>query len=345
MIIKTVSAFLLLGALAIPAMPARSEASAGAATATPTTAVAPMVVDTLKPADAPKAVEMTDTADLPRLSSQSALVLDEADGAPLIVKNPEMLTPIASISKLMTAMVVLDAKQDMNEKLTITHDDVDLLRHSGSRIAVGTVLTRGQLLHLALISSENRAAFALSRYYPGGRAQCIQAMNRKARQLGMTHTAFDDPTGLSSHNQSTAEDLAKMVQAAVRYPLIHEITTTAHYEISRTAMVKIRGRHTRHHAVAWRTVIREMAFNNTNQLVRNGDWDIGLSKTGFINEAGHCLVMQAKIASKPVIIVLLDAEGKYGRISDARHIRDWIEAHASRGHVAGRHAPAGLAMQ
>uniref|UniRef100_E6QR87 D-alanyl-D-alanine endopeptidase (DD-endopeptidase) (Penicillin-binding protein 5) (PBP-5) n=1 Tax=mine drainage metagenome TaxID=410659 RepID=E6QR87_9ZZZZ len=272
--------------------------------------------------------------DQPRLSALSVLVLDEATGSTLLDKNPDLETPIASISKLMTAMVVLDAKQPMNEKLAVTDADVDKLRHSSSRLAVGTVLTRAQMFHLALIASENRAAFALARNYPGGEEKCIQAMNRKAKALGMTHTVFEDPTGLTSHNQSTAEDLAKMVQAAAGYQVIHEITTTAHYQITRTARVKVRQRHAHHRSVVWRSVTQEVAFNNTNPLVREGHWDIGLSKTGFINEAGHCLVMQAKIASKRVVIVILDSMGKYGRINDAKRIRQWVEAHVKHNEVA-----------
>lgn len=260
----------------------------------------------------------------PQLSALSVLVLDQNDGACLYRKNENMETPIASISKLMTAMVVLDAHPDMNEVLEVTQADVDILRHSSSRLAVGTRLTRGELLHLALIASENRAASALSRNYPGGQASFIAAMNAKAHQLSMEHTSFEDPTGLSSHNQSTATDLAKMVQAAIRYPVIHQITTTANYEITRAALTRIRHRHKQ----GLRMVTQRVEFHNTNQLVRDDNWDIGLSKTGFINEAGHCLVMQAKIAQRPVIIVLLDASGKYGRISDAKRIRGWLEHQA-----------------
>ncbi|MEQ1667164.1 MAG: serine hydrolase [Sulfuriferula sp.] len=262
-----------------------------------------------------------DTADLAQLSALSVLVLDQKDSQPLYQKNVDMETPIASITKLMTAMVVLDAHLDMAEMLEITQADVDKLRHTSSRLAVGTRLSRGELMHLALIASENRAASALSQNYPGGHAKFIAAMNHKAKTLGMAHTAFEDSTGLSSNNKSTAADLAKMVQAAVRYPLIHEITTTGNYEIIRSAVVMV-GR--KHHKKA-QTVERRVAFNNTNQLVRDQQWDIGLSKTGFINEAGHCLVMQAKIAQKPVIIVLLDAYGRYGRINDAKRIKAWLE--------------------
>ena len=262
-----------------------------------------------------------ENADLPHLSALSALVLNQNDGQPLYQKNIDMETPIASISKLMTAMVVLDAHLDMDEVLEISQADVDMLRHTSSRLPVGTRLSRGELMHLALIASENRAASALARNYPGGKEKFIAAMNHKARSLGMTHTAFEDSTGLSSNNQSTATDLAKMVQAAARYPTIHEITTTGSYEITSTVMMKVR------HKIkqAWRSVTHRVAFHNTNQLVRDDNWNIGLSKTGFINEAGHCLVMQANIAQKPVIIVLLDAYGKYGRINDAKRIKEWLE--------------------
>ncbi|MDR3391517.1 MAG: D-alanyl-D-alanine endopeptidase [Sulfuriferula sp.] len=275
---------------------------------------------------------MPDSAELPHLSALSVLVLNQDDDLPLYQKNTDMETPIASISKLMTAMVVLDSHPDMDEVLEITQADVDTLRHSSSRLAVGTRLSRGELLHLALIASENRAASALARNYPGGMEKFIAAMNRKTRSLGMLHTRFEDPTGLSSNNQSTATDLAKMVQAAIRYPTIHEITTTGSYEITSTGMVKVRHKHKQ----SWRSVTRKVAFRNTNELVRDDNWDIGLSKTGFINEAGHCLVMQATIAQKPVIIVLLDAYGKYGRISDAKRIKEWLEQRSVNNKVALR---------
>ncbi|MHB0992191.1 MAG: D-alanyl-D-alanine endopeptidase [Burkholderiales bacterium] len=271
----------------------------------------------------------------PGVSALSVLVLDQKDGLPLYQKNANMETPIASISKLMTAMVVLDAHPNMDETLTVTQADVDMLRHSSSRLAVGTELTRGELLHLALIASENRAAYALARNYPGGMPSFIAAMNAKARQLGMEHTSFEDPTGLSSHNQSTAADLAKMVQAAIRYPVIHQITTTANYEVTRTTVARMRGKHKNR----LRTITQTVEFHNTNQLLRDESWNIGLSKTGFINEAGHCLVMQAKIAQKPVIIVLLDASGKYGRINDARRIRSWLERHPDSNKLAAHMQP------
>mgnify|MGYP002795059105 CR=1 FL=1 len=258
------------------------------------------------------------------LSALSVLVLNQSNGQPLYQKNVDMETPIASISKLMTAMVVLDAHLDMDAMLEISQADVDTLRHTSSRLPVGTRLSRSEMLHLALIASENRAASALARNYPGGWDKFIAAMNRKARSLGMEHTSFEDSTGLSSNNQSTAADLGKMVQAAARYPTIHEITTTGSYEVTSTGIVKVRHKQKQ----SWRTVTRRVAFHNTNQLVRDDTWDIGLSKTGFINEAGHCLVMQATIAQKPVIIVLLDAYGKYARISDAKRIKEWLELRA-----------------
>lgn len=259
----------------------------------------------------------------PQLSSLSVLVLNQNNGQALYQKNIDVQTPIASISKLMTAMVMLDAHLPMDEAITISPLDVDNLRHSSSRLAVGTTLSREELLHLALIASENRAAHALARNYPGGLQRFINAMNNKARALNMQHTTFEDPTGLSSNNRSTAEDLAKMVEAAARYPQIRDITTTGSYEITRPALVRVGHRRKKE----WRHIVRRVEFHNTNRLVRNENWNIGLSKTGFINEAGHCLVMQAKIAQKQVIIVLLDA-GKYARVADAERIKTWLEHRA-----------------
>lgn len=256
----------------------------------------------------------------PHLNSLSVLVLNQDNGQALYQKNIDTQTPIASITKLMTAMVILDAHQPMDEDITISPLDVDYLRHSSSRLAVGTTLSRGELLHLALIASENRAAYALARNYPGGLRLFIQAMNNKARALNMQHTTFEDPTGLSSNNRSTAEDLAKMVEAATHYPQIRDITTTGSYEITRPALVRVGHRHKKE----WRHIVKRVEFHNTNRLVRNENWSIGLSKTGFINEAGHCLVMQAKIARKEVIIVLLDG-GKYARVADAERIKTWLE--------------------
>ena len=274
----------------------------------------------------------------PRLNALSVLVLNQDNGQTLYQKNSGVETPIASITKLMTAMVILDAHLPMEETLTISALDIDKLRHTGSRLPVGTKLTRGELLHLALIASENRAAHALARTYPGGRERFIYAMNNKARNLAMQHTAFEDPTGLSSNNRSTAEDLAKLVEAASHYPQIRDITTTGSYEISHPALVRVNGKHKKQ----WRHVVRRVEFRNTNRLVRDNNWNIGLSKTGFINEAGHCLVMQTKIAQQRVIIVLLDAYGKYARLADAQHIKTWLEHRVTDNSVAALNAPGTL---
>ena len=248
------------------------------------------------------------TGKQPSLGSSAALVLDQESGQVLYGKNSQAIVPIASISKLMTAMVVLDANLDPDEAISVTNDDVDWLRGSSSRLQVGATLTRDQLLRLALMASENRAAAALSRVYPTGRPGFIVAMNDKARSLGLSGTHFSDPTGLSSANVSTAEDLATMVSAAHAYPQIREYSTSP-------GLVMQVGK-------------RSVAFHNTNGLVANPGWDIGLSKTGFINEAGRCLVMQAQLAGRAVIIVLLDSWGKYTRTADASRIRQWIEAAA-----------------
>jgi len=245
------------------------------------------------------------------LRSSMALVVDQKSGRTLYSKNIGERAPIASITKLMTAMVVLDAKLPLDEKLSIGKEDVDSLRNTHSRLQVGTKLSREMAMQLALMSSENRAAAALARHYPGGFPAFIAAMNRKAASLGMSQTHFVDSTGLNSDNVSTAQDLAKMVQAAYQYPLIREMTTTGSYD------------------VAMKATGRRMQFKNTNMLVRNGSWQIGLSKTGYINEAGHCLVMQAEIAKQPMIIVLLDSWGKLSRIGDAQRIKKWMESSLS----------------
>ncbi len=247
----------------------------------------------------------------PSVKSGSALVLEQGAGAPLFQKNAGIVVPIASITKLMTAMVVLDSTPDLQGTIVISDADVDYLRGSRSRLSVGASMTRETALLLALMSSENRAAHALGRHYPGGMPAFVAAMNEKARSLGMRDTHFDDPTGLSSSNVSTAYDLAKMVSAAYRYPLVREFSTTP------DAVVEVAG--------------RQVAFNNTNPLVKSASWEVGLSKTGYINEAGKCLVMQARVADRPVVIVLLDSVGKLTRVGDANRIKRWMEhAHASR---------------
>jgi D-alanyl-D-alanine endopeptidase (penicillin-binding protein 7) len=246
------------------------------------------------------------------LSSEMALVVDQETGRVLYRKNSDLQTPIASITKLMTAMVLLDAGLPLERRVQIQSDDVDHLRHSGSRLRVGTILTRRELLQLALMSSDNRAAAALARTYPGGRAVFVPAMNRKARELGMRSSRFADPTGLNAGNVSTAEDLVRMVRAALRYPLIQKITTTPRY------------------LLALPGVRRPMEYRNTNVFVRNDSWDIGLSKTGYIKEAGRCLVMQAMVAGRPLIMVTLNAQGKLSGFGDANRIRRWLESGPSR---------------
>lgn len=240
------------------------------------------------------------------LFSASALVIDQATGQPIFQKSPDTVVPIASISKLMTAMVVLDAKLDMQEVISIGEEDVDTLKGTRSRLQVGTTMTREMAMLLALMSSENRAAHALGRHYPGGLPAFVAAMNQKARALGMASSRFEEPTGLSTNNVSTAHDLAKMVAAASQYPEIRAFSTTAE------ARVDLRGR------------IQD--FRNTNALVKNDNWEIGVSKTGYISEAGRCLVMQAKVADKPVVIVLLDSNGKMTRVGDAMRIKRWMES-------------------
>jgi serine-type D-Ala-D-Ala endopeptidase (penicillin-binding protein 7) len=250
------------------------------------------------------------------LQSASAVVVDQTSGAVLFEKNPSTQVPIASITKLMTAMVALDAKPSLSEELTIGDEDVDTLKGTRSRLKVGTQLTREEMLRLALMASENRAAAALSRHYPGGRTAFVAAMNRKAKELGLTDTSFEDSTGLTAANVSSARDLTKMVAAAHRYPLIRQYSTTAEYDVN----------------IAGRT----QSFHNTNSLVKNDSWDIGLSKTGYINEAGKCLVMQAWLNNKPMIIVLLDSWGKLTRIGDANRIKRWVESAAlAQAHAAG----------
>lgn len=239
------------------------------------------------------------------LKSASVLVLDQNTGQALLEKQAGAVVPIASITKLMTAMVLLDAHLDPLEILTITSDDKDLLRHSRSRLPVGTRLPREQALLLALLASENRAAHALGRTFPGGLSAFVQAMNAKAKALGLTGARFEDPSGLSSGNVATAWDLARILEAAYRYPEIRDFSTRSETTIQA-------GR-------------RSIQFPNTNALVRNPRWSIGLSKTGYIQEAGRCLVMQAMLANRPVLVILLDSWGKYTRLGDANRIKQWLE--------------------
>ena len=240
------------------------------------------------------------------LESRAAVVMNAETGETLYSKNPGRTMPIASITKLMTAMVVLDAHLPMDEPVTITEEDVDTLRHTTSRLPVGTVLPRREMMLLALMASENRAAAALARTYPGGTAAAVAAMNRKAQELGMSNTHFLDPTGLHSENSASPTDLVRMVKTARNYPEIHQFTTTAE------------------HVAAIRN--RQVQFRNTNALVKSDTWNIEVSKTGFINEAGKCLVMQARISATPVVIVLMDSSGRYTRIGDANRVKKWLES-------------------
>ena len=242
----------------------------------------------------------------PGLHSHAALLLDMQNGEAVYQKNATQIVPIASITKLMTAMVMLDANLPMQEELVITDDDVDTLKGSRSRLSVGARLTRQETLLLALMSSENRAAHALGRNYPGGISAFVAAMNRKAQELGMTNSRFLDPTGLNSSNVSTARDLAKMVGAAYKYPAIREASTTS------DARMDVLG--------------RMLEYRNTNPLVRTDGWEIGVSKTGYIREAGKCLVMQAKVNNRPMLFVLLDSEGSMTRVGDANRLKKWAEA-------------------
>ena len=258
----------------------------------------------------------------PELSSSMALIVDESTGEIIYAKNAESRTSIASITKLMTAMVTLDLHLPLADKITISNDDIDRVKGTRSRLNVGIALTRRELLHLALMSSENRAAAALARSYPGGTHAFVAAMNRKAVQLGMINTHFADSSGLRSDNQSTAEDLARMVRAAHTYPIIHELTTAASYDLQMPIYKRARS------LVHKKLVLRNIAFRNTNKLVNEKDWQIGVSKTGFISEAGHCLVMQVTIANQALIIVLLDSAGKYTRIDDAVRVKRWLESNS-----------------
>lgn len=241
----------------------------------------------------------------PRLGSAAALVKDQQTGEYLVAKRTEDVMPIASITKLMTAMVVLDARLDLNEPITIKEEDKDRLRHSQSRLWIGTHLTRRDALLLMLMASENRAARALGRTFPGGIPALVDAMNEKAFALGLTDTKFEDPAGLSDGNVSTAQDLSRLVASACCYPLICAYSTQTETTI--------------------RSGKRRLNFGNTNTLVHSQRWHIGLSKTGYIHEAGNCLVMQVQLAQRPVLMVLLNSDGKKVRLRDAQRIKQWME--------------------
>ena len=251
------------------------------------------------------------TADDLDLKSSVAYVIDQDTNEVLLSKNDQAILPIASITKLMTGVVLSEAKLSMEESITITQDDVDTEKGSSSRLKVGTTLTRGELLHLSLMASENRAAHAIGRTYPGGLNAFVDLMNAKATSLGMRDTRYIEPTGLSSRNQSSAKDLATLVSFAYQDPMLRELSTSPSYQVEV-------GKHT-------------LNYKTTNRLIKNPNWDIGLQKTGYISEAGQCLVMQAKIAGRKLIMVFLDSAGKLSRITDAERVRRWVEVnHAFR---------------
>ncbi len=248
----------------------------------------------------------------PNVKSSGVLVYDPTTGTTLFAKNADQAAPIASITKLMTAMVVLDANQPLDEVIEISSEDIDTLKNTHSRLPVGTHFRRDDLMRLALMASDNRAAAALGRNYPGGLPACVEAMNAKAKLLGANQAHYVDSSGLSPSNVASPADLGKIVAAAATYPIITEYTTTGAVNVTLPDSK------------------RKLNFVNTNSLVGHSDWKIGLSKTGYINEAGKCLVMQAMIANQPVVIVLLDSWGRLTRIADANRIRKWLERNPSK---------------
>ena len=239
------------------------------------------------------------------LKSSVALVMDQDSHEVLFSKNDHAVLPIASLTKLMTGLIVSDARLPLDEMISITEDDIDYEKGSRSRLPVGTTLTRGELMHLALMSSENRAAHALGRTFPGGMQRFVGLMNARAMMLGMKDTRYVEPTGLSSENRSSAYDLATLVNTAAQDPLLRQLSTSQGYEVA--------------------VGNRVLQYNNTNRLVHNPDWQIGLQKTGYISEAGQCLVMQARVAGRKLIMVFLDSSGKYSRLADAERVRRWVE--------------------
>ena len=259
------------------------------------------------------------TEDALDLKSSAALVIDQDTREVLFSKNDHAVLPIASLTKLMTGLLISEAQLPMDELITITQDDVDTEKGSRSRLTVGTTLSRGELLHLALMSSENRAAHALGRTYPGGLSTFVSVMNAKAKMLGMRDTRYVEPTGLSFHNQSTAQDLAVLVSAASADSLVRQLSTSPEHQVE--------------------VGNRVLQYNTTNRLVRSPEWDIGLQKTGYISEAGQCLVMQAKVAGRKLIMVFLDSAGKFSRIADAERVRRWVEnghmMHTASAQIAG----------
>ncbi|MGL5610125.1 MAG: D-alanyl-D-alanine endopeptidase [Aeromonas veronii] len=244
--------------------------------------------------------------DVPTLSSAAFVVANHRTGEVISERNGNRVMPIASLTKLMTALVVLDANLRLNEMLTVTNADIDRIKGTGSRLAIGSRLSRAEMLHIALMSSENRAASALARHYPGGQRAFVEAMNAKARMLGMWNTRYADSTGLNPRNVSTAQDLAKLAAAAASYPLIRQYSTDEQSYV--------------------RTNKRQLHYLNSNRLIREGQWEFTLSKTGYIREAGRCLVLGTKVNREPVIMVLLNAETTNDRVADAKRIKTWLES-------------------
>ncbi|MGN5223219.1 D-alanyl-D-alanine endopeptidase [Aeromonas veronii] len=244
--------------------------------------------------------------DVPNLSSAAFVVANHRTGEVISERNGNRVMPIASLTKLMTALVVLDANLRLNEMLTVTNADIDRIKGTGSRLAIGSRLSRAEMLHIALMSSENRAASALARHYPGGQRAFVEAMNAKARILGMWNTRYADSTGLNPRNVSTAQDLAKLAAAAASYPLIRQYSTDEQSYV--------------------RTNKRQLHYLNSNRLIREGQWEFTLSKTGYIREAGRCLVLGTKVNREPVIMVLLNAETTNDRVADAKRIKTWLES-------------------
>ncbi|MBS4725155.1 D-alanyl-D-alanine endopeptidase [Aeromonas veronii] len=244
--------------------------------------------------------------DVPNLSSAAFVVANHRTGEVISERNGNRVMPIASLTKLMTALVVLDANLRLNEMLTVTNADIDRIKGTSSRLAIGSRLSRAEMLHIALMSSENRAASALARHYPGGQRAFVEAMNAKARMLGMWNTRYADSTGLNPRNVSTAQDLAKLAAAAASYPLIRQYSTDEQSYV--------------------RTNKRQLHYLNSNRLIREGQWEFTLSKTGYIREAGRCLVLGTKVNREPVIMVLLNAETTNDRVADAKRIKTWLES-------------------
>lgn len=288
---------------------------AGWSASTPSGQVQPVANKTKRNTSVARRLGLNRVRDPLRLRSSVALVVDQETQEVLYDKNAEVVLPIASITKLMTALVMVDSGLDMDQKIRITRADIDRVKGSRSRLSVGVRLSRKQLLHLALMSSENRAAHALGRTFPGGTQAFVANMNAKAQLLGMTDTQYADPTGLSSANRSSAHDLARLARVAYDRPLIRDLSTDESYAV--------------------RVGRRMLQYRNTNALVRNDGWDIGLQKTGYIREAGRCLLMQTRVAGRDVIMVFLDSVGKLSRLGDAARVRRWLEAQTTAANLLG----------